>query len=62
MTLDELNVVCAEIAREEQELYLSQQINAMVEDLEIEMLNEETQKQYEMMSYDADAEYYGEMV
>jgi hypothetical protein len=35
-------------------------VNQIVEDRWEESMNEEMQRQYEMMSYDADASYYGE--
>jgi hypothetical protein len=64
MTFEEINLLCAEIAEEDQRNYLENTINAfLAEQEELEML--ELQKQYEFLSYadecaNSDAHYYGE--
>lgn len=48
--IDEINALCAELAEEDQQNYLANQIAAFLEEQE-ELQNLELQKQYEMMSY-----------
>lgn len=65
MTIDEVNVLCAEIAAEDAEIRIGEIVDAFLEEQE-ELANLELQKQYEFLSLadlfaDQDAIYYGEV-
>lgn len=57
MNVDNVNYILQMIAQEEQEIYLSQQIEQFLQDQEEQQMLE-LQKQYEMMSYAADLENF----
>lgn len=54
MTLDDVNVLCAEIAQKEVEKRMDEYAELLEEE---ELQNLEQQKQQEIMSYDADSVY-----
>lgn len=54
MNLDDVNVLCAEIAQKEAEKRIDEYAELLEEE---ELMNLEQQKQQQMMSYDADAMY-----
>lgn len=54
---DDVNEILAHIAREEQEIYLAQQIDAFLEDQE-QLELQELMNQHEMMSRAADLENF----
>jgi len=55
LNIVDVNYLCQELSREEQEAYLKQQIDVFLEEQE-ELKNLELQKQYEMLSRSTDFE------